>query len=173
MILSGDEIQKELGKSIIITPFNEKQLNPNSYNLRIDDEIWYFDQAVLDMKKELRPKKEIIPEDGYLLVPGRLYLGKTMEYTESHKYLPCIEGRSSIGRLGINVHITAGFGDVGFCGCWTLELSVIHPVVIYPHIEICQIYYQEVKGDVTPYDGKYNNSTSVVGSRMYKELVQG
>lgn len=170
MILSGNEIKKELNRSIIIEPFNEKQLNPNSYNLRIANELFYFEKAVLDMKKPMDPKRVTIPEDGYILEPGRLYLAKTMEYTESHKYLPCLEGRSSIGRLGIQIHLTAGFGDVGYCGNWTLELSVVQPVVIYPGTEICQIYYQEVKGEVTPYNGKYNKATDILPSRMYKEL---
>lgn len=170
MILSGNEIKKELGKSIIITPFNEKQLNPNSYNLRLDNEILIYDTPVLDMKKPNPTIKMTIPDEGMVIKPGMIILGKTMEWTESHKYLPCLEGRSSIGRLGLFVHVTAGFGDVGFCGRWTLEISAVQPVRIYPGVEVCQIYYQDVKGEVTPYNGKYNNSENVIASQLYKDF---
>lgn len=173
MILSGNEIRKELGKTIVIDPFNEKQLNPNSYNLRLDKEILVYERngnEPLDMRKDNPTKKIIIPETGLLIKPGELILGKTVEYTESHKYLPCLEGRSSIGRLGLCIHITAGFGDVGFCGNWTLEITATRPIIIYPNIEICQIYYQEVKGEVTPYNGKYNKSREVIASRLFKDF---
>lgn len=170
MILSGKEIYSELNKSIIIEPFNEKQLNPNSYNLRIGNTLAVYEDNCLDMKRENKIKEIVIPEDGFTLMPGKLYLAKTFEYTESHKYLPCLEGRSSIGRLGIQIHVTAGFGDVGFCGNWTLELTAAQPVTIYPFVEVCQIYYQEVKGEVEPYKGKYNNSTEIIGSKLFRDF---
>jgi len=106
---------------------------------------------VLDMAKENKTRTLKIPEKGIVLVPGRLYLGATFEYTETHTLVPCIEGRSSVGRLGINIHSTAGFGDVGFCGCWTLELSVVEAVRIYAGVQICQIAYEEFTGPVQPY----------------------
>lgn len=188
MILSGKEILKERENgNIIIEPFNMKQLNPNSYNLRLANELLIYDLPMgvqeyqapswqkyhcnvykpIDMKAETPTKKITIPEEGYMLLPGLLYLGRTVEFTETHKFLPCIEGRSSIGRLGINVHITAGFGDCSFSGTWTLELSCVQPVIIYPNIEICQIYYQEVKGEVEPYHGRYQNQTDIAASRFY------
>ena len=103
--------------------------------------------------------------------PGRLYLGRTVEYTETKGYVPMIEGRSSIGRLGMFIHVTAGFGDVGFCGYWTLEISCIQPVRIYPGIEICQIFYHEITGDVIEYNGKYQNSKDIQQSLIFKELL--
>lgn len=82
-----------------------------------------------------------------------------------------IEGRSSIGRMGISIHTTAGFGDIGFEGYWTLEISVIKPVIIYPFIEICQIYYCEVSGDIEKvYKGKYSNSKDIIISKIYEEI---
>ena len=116
MILSGKEIKKRLGKEIIIEPFNERQLNPNSYNLRLYNELLVYENHLLDMKKENKAKKIIIPKDGLILEPGKLYLGWTVEYTKTDKLVPMLEGRSSIGRLGLFIHVTAGFGDVGFSG---------------------------------------------------------
>ena len=139
MILSGKEIKKRLGKEIIIEPFNERQLNPNSYNLRLYNELLVYENHLLDMKKENKAKKIIIPKDGLILEPGKLYLGRTVEYTKTDKLVPMLEGRSSIGRLGLFIHVTAGFGDVGFSGYWTLEMFCIQPIKIYPEVEVCQI----------------------------------
>jgi len=110
LILSGLEIKKHLGKEIIIEPFDEKFLNPNSYNLRLSDELMVYEEDVLDMKKPNKTRKLIIPEEGIVLEPGRLYLGRTVEYTKTDKFVPMLEGRSSIGRLGLFIHVTAGFG---------------------------------------------------------------
>lgn len=116
MILSGKEIQNKLGKEIIIKPFNEKQLNPNSYNLRLHNKLLVYEENILDMKKVNSTREIIIPNEGFLLEPNKLYLGRTVEYTETDKYVPMVEGRSSVGRLGLFIHVTAGFGDVGFKG---------------------------------------------------------
>ena len=82
-----------------------------------------------------------------------------------------IEGRSSIGRLGLFVHVTAGFGDVGFCGYWTLEMFAVQPVRIYPHVSICQIFYHQIEGEIKPYvSDKYQNNQDIQPSLLYKEL---
>ena len=168
MILSGKEILNQIAYgNITITPLNYSQLNPNSYNLRLADELLVYDTDIIDMNKDNPFKKIKIPEEGLVLYPGTLYLGRTVEFTETHNFLPCLEGRSSIGRLGIAIHITAGFGDAGFAGTWTLEISVIQPVRIYPNTEICQIYYQEIKGDIKEYHGRYQNQTDIATSRFY------
>ena len=106
-----------------------------------------------------------------------LYLAQTMEYTETKKYIPCISGRSSIGRLGINVHITAGFGDIGFGGTWTLELFVINPIYVYPGMEIAQIYFfdpiQDYElGDYILYNGKYQGQNVPTSSRIYGDMAK-
>ena len=137
MILSGHEIKKCLGTKIWIEPFNEKQLNPNSYNLRLHHELLVYDRELLDMKMENKAHVLTIPESGLVLEPGRLYLGRTLEYTRTEGFVPMLEGRSSVGRLGLFIHITAGFGDVGFAGYWTLEMFCIQPVQVYPGVEIC------------------------------------
>ena len=112
MILSGSEIKARLGGDIGLEPFNEDQLNPNSYNLRLHDELLVYEEIVLDMKRANRYRQITIPPEGLVLEPNKMYLGRTVEYTETRNLVPMLEGRSSIGRLGMFVHITAGFGDV-------------------------------------------------------------
>ncbi len=171
MILSGLEIKKRLGNEIIIDPFNEKYLNPNSYNLRLHNELLIYEDDVLDMKIPNTTTRLMIPEEGLVLKPGRLYLGRTVEYTKTESYVPMLEGRSSIGRLGLYVHITAGFGDVGFSGYWTLEIQCIQPVRIYSGVEICQIYYHSIEGEYEKYSSeKYQNNTGIQPSLLYKDF---
>lgn len=232
-MLSGIEIkrQMELG-NIIIDEFDEKRLNPNSYNIRLGNKLKVYaianispeqleEEATMPFREEythiyekfkeskstleessteikeklddlserlakhklqvlrkysLDPKKDNetvdieIPEEGYILVPGILYLGETMEYTETYGLIPNIDGRSTTGRLGIEIHRTAGFGDVGFKGKWTLEITVTHPVIVYPGMEIGQIYYETVDGDSSmQYNGKYQNQQGVEPAKVDKE----
>ena len=124
MILSGKEIQKRINNDIIIEPFIEQRINPNSYNLSLHNELLLYKDSILDMKKDNRVDRIIIPSSGLILNPNRLYLGRTVEYTETKNLVPMLEGRSSIGRLGLFVHVTAGFGDVGFRGTGHLRFSV-------------------------------------------------
>ena len=171
MILSGQEIKKNMGKEIIIEPFDEKRINPNSYNLSLAGELLVYDNHVLDMKEPNPVSRIIIPEDGLLLEPNRLYLGRTNEYTSTSRYVPMLEGRSSTGRLGLFIHVTAGFGDIGFSGYWTLEIFCVQPVRIYPNVEICQIYYHDIDGEYELYkSGKYQNNTGIQPSLMYKDF---
>ena len=171
MILSGKEILKRRDKDIIINPFDENKINPNSYNLTLHNELMVYDKTPLDMKKDNPASKIIIPEDGLLLDSRKLYLGRTVEYTETHNLVPMLEGRSSIGRLGLFVHVTAGFGDVGFKGYWTLEIFCVQPIKIYPSVEICQIFYHSVEGDYDPYEsGKYQNNKDIQTSMLYKDF---
>lgn len=173
MILSGLEIQRRVAAGTLkIEPFNAAQLNPNSYNLRLHNELHEVTDLRLDMRKPTNTRKVVIPEDGLLLNPGRLYLGRTVEYTDTPDLAPFLEGRSSVGRLGIQVHITAGFGDAGFCGYWTLEITCVLPVQIYPFVPVCQIGYSTILGEFVPYSkgGKYHDSRDTLASRMYTEF---
>jgi len=172
MILSGKEIEKKIGKDIFIDPYNVSQLNPNSYNLTLHNELVTYSSPELDMKSEHDTEKISIPKDGLLLQPGRLYLGRTKEYTKTTNLVPMLEGRSSIGRLGMFVHITAGFGDVGFEGYWTLEIFVVQPLKIYPDIEICQIYFHKIEGDFDNYkSNKYQANKGIQPSYLYKDFL--
>lgn len=171
MILSGKQIKKKLGKELFIEPFEERQLNPNSYNLKLNNELLVYEETLLDMKKENKARKIIIPEEGLVLEPNRLYLGRTVEYTRTEGHVPMLEGRSSVGRLGLFVHVTAGFGDVGFSGYWTLEIFCVQPIRVYPGIEICQIYYHSIEGDYDTYSsGKYQNNQGIQVSQLYKDF---
>lgn len=171
MILSGQEIYKYLGSGIIIEPFKPSRLNPNSYNLTLHNELMVYDDAVLDMRKPNKASIITIPEHGLLLQPGKLYLGRTAEYTKTDGFVPMLEGRSSVGRLGMCIHATAGFGDVGFAGYWTLEIFVVQPLIIYPGVEVCQIYYHTLDGDYDPYtSGKYQNNQGIQPSLMYRDF---
>ncbi|MCB0482125.1 MAG: dCTP deaminase [Flavobacteriales bacterium] len=171
MILSGNEIKKQLNKSIFIEPYEEKQLNPNSYNLRLHNKLLTYDTDILEMKKPNPTREIIIPDEGFVMQPGKLYLGRTMEHTRTENYVPMLEGRSSIGRLGLYIHVTAGFGDVGFSGFWTLEIHCVEPIRIFAGVEICQIYYHTLEGDYDKYvSGKYQNNSEVQPSMLYKDF---
>lgn len=172
MILSGKEIQKQIEKgSIAITPFDPKLINPNSYNLRLHNELLVYDNTVLDMKLENKATKLHIPQEGLLLEPGKLYLGRTFEHTSTDAFVPMLEGRSSVGRLGLYIHVTAGFGDVGFHGFWTLEIHCVQPIIIYPMVEICQIYYHSLQGEYDQYkSGKYQNNNEIQVSMLYQDF---
>ena len=171
MILSGDEIRQQLGSNIIIEPFAADHLNPNSYNLTLHDEIMTYEEVVLDMRKVNRTRRFQIPPEGMVLNPTQLYLARTAERTETHNLVPMIQGRSSIARLGLFVHVTAGFGDVGFCGYWTLEMFGVQPVRVYPGIPICQIFYHQIDGEIHEYESnKYQHNTDIQPSLLHKEL---
>lgn len=172
MILSGKEIHRQItmGK-ICIDPFDERLINPNSYNLRLHNQLLVYTDQVLDMKKPLNTQEIVIPDDGFVLQPGRLYLGRTYERTSTDSFVPMLEGRSSVGRLGLFIHVTAGFGDIGFSGYWTLEIQCVQPVKIYPMVEICQIYYHTIDGEFESYKGgKYQNNKGIQPSLLYKDF---
>lgn len=170
MILSGKKIREQQGTEIVISPWNEDQLNPNSYNLRLHNELLVYDSFPLDMKSPNDASSIIIPDSGFTMESNKLYLGRTVEKTETKSYVPMLEGRSSIGRLGLFVHITAGFGDVGFNGYWTLEMFCIHPIKIYPNVEICQIYFHTVDGDFDLYKSKkYQHNRGIQPSLLYMD----
>lgn len=187
-ILTGEEITNQaIAGNITITPYNGNQVNPNSYNLRLHEELlvyelegvraynknlvrFDYDIQPIDMKKDNPTSKIVIPESGHTLQPGVLYLGRTVEKTHTDYYVPVLSGRSSVGRLGINVHVTAAFGDVGFNGHWTLEIFVIHPVIIYPNVQICQVYFNTVEGEIDLYKGKYQDNNGVQASMFYKDF---
>lgn len=171
MILSSQAIKDAIkDQSIVIEPFNLSQLGPNSYDLRLADELVTYDEVTLDPRKENRTVNYKISEEGFTLYPGILYLGKTVEYTETHKYVPMLEGRSSLARLGIFIHATGGFGDIGFCGQWTLEISVVQPAIVYPSLRLCQIYFHRVAGAILQkYQGKYQNDREITPSKLYLE----
>ena len=146
MILSGKEIVKHMGKEIVIEPFDKSRVNPNSYNLSLYNELMVYDSKELDMAK-----------------PNSASVIK----------IPMLEGRSSVGRLGVFIHVTAGFGDVGFAGYWTLEIFCVQPIRIYPNVEICQIYYHDIDGEYDTYkSGKYQHNNGIQPSMLWKDFIK-
>ena len=171
MILSGEEIKQRLGSDIEIDPYDPKHMNANGYDLTLHHELLVYEEVVLDLKEPNRYRRIEIPESGYVLSPNQIYLARTVEHTETRNLVPMIEGRSSLGRLGLFVHVTAGFGDIGFKGFWTLEMFAVQPIKIYPGISICQIFYHQIHGKIHEYvSDKYQNNTGIQPSLLYKEI---
>ena len=175
MILSDNRILEEIEKkTIIIKPYNREKLGSNSYDVHLGKNLAIYVDVVLDAKKHNKVTHFEIPEEGFILNPNQLYLGVTLEYTETHAHVPFLEGKSSTGRLGIDIHATAGKGDIGFCGHWTLEISCKIPVRIYAGMPIGQLIYFPLEGNVlVPYDKKGNAKYSYqpdmpVESMMWK-----
>lgn len=190
MVLTGHEIvrQMELG-AIHISPFVPAHLGPNSYDVSLHPKLLVYDLPagnVLDMKQDNPTLSVTIPEDGLVLQPGTLYLGCSNETATSHRFVPMFEGRSSIGRLGINTHITAGFGDVGWgylpnaegqlvCQypTWTLEIEVVHPIRVYPNVRIGQVYFMMPEGEISYYKGKYTQQRAPQASKLFQDFKDG
>lgn len=216
-MLTGREIERQIKKgNISISPYDPKQLNPNSYNLKLHPELLIYargsDRSDLIPNHQISSNTDIldnndgtatiinhkdsvissiyaekdnlnpldmnsnndiihfmIPESGYVLKPGILYIGRTVERTSSDKFIPMINGRSSGGRLGLSIHVCAGFGDIGFDGTWTLEITVVEPLIIYPNTEIAQVCYFKPCGSTKMlYNGRYNKQIDATSSRFYK-----
>lgn len=175
MILSDKKILEAIKDGqIVIEPFDRSCLGTNSYDVHLGKHLALYRDQILDAKKHNEVDHFKIPEEGYVLEPGTLYLGVTEEYTETHNSVPFLEGKSSVGRLGIDIHATAGKGDVGFCNTWTLEISVTQKVRVYAGMPIGQLIYFMVEGDIENYynkkkNAKYNTRTILpVESMMWK-----
>jgi len=172
VILSAKEILKKIeDKSITITPYDKAKLNPNSYDLSLGDTVLRSKDKVIDVKQKPGFEEVTIPQDGLVLEPGQLFLVGTQEYTETTGAVPVLFGKSSLSRLGLSIHCTGGFGDNGFKGNWTLALSCVKPIKIYPDMKICQIVYFDIADSAALYTSeKYQDSKGVVASRFYKEF---
>lgn len=167
MILSDVTIAQAIADGLIkIEPFRPQCLGTNSYDVHLGKTLGTYDDKVLDAKAKNSISYQDIPDEGIVLMPETFYLGVTEEYTETLAHVPFLEGKSSVGRLGIDIHATAGKGDVGFCNFWTLEISVKMPVRVYAGMPIGQIIYFDVQGEVrTPYNhkksAKYNEISAL------------
>lgn len=177
MILTDKKILEQIArKEIVIEPFRPECLGTNSYDVHLGKYLAVYRERVLDARKHNQIDMLEIPEEGFVLQAGTLYLGVTEEYTETHNAVPFLEGKSSIGRLGIDIHATAGKGDVGFSNTWTLEISVVQPVRVYAGMPIGQLIYFNIDGDIENYynhkkNAKYNARTDKpVESMMWKNF---
>jgi len=175
MILTDQEILDNMDNGFIkVEPFKRESLGTNSYDVHLGRTLGVYVDSVLDARKHNKIELFEIPEEGFVLTPENFYLGVTQEYTETLRHVPFLEGKSSVGRLGIDIHATAGKGDVGFCNFWTLEISVKKPVRVYAGMPIGQLIYFETRGTIlTPYhsktSAKYNEKAPIpVESMMWK-----
>jgi dCTP deaminase len=170
MILSDTRILEEIEKGTIkIVPYNREDLGSNSYDVHLGKDLAHYVDKELDAKKHNKIEHFEIPDEGYVLQPHEFYLGVTEEYTETHAHVPFLEGKSSTGRLGIDIHATAGKGDVGFCGNWTLEISVKQPVRVYKGMPIGQLIYFPVDGEI---EVKYNEKKNAKYSGQINKPVE-
>ncbi len=153
MILTGSEIQKaiQIG-DIIISEFDVAQINPNSYNYHLGSTLKVFDR--FDGEKAIF-NQEAIPESGYLLKPGQMYLGNTKEVIGSRKYAMSLIGRSSVGRLGLFLQVSANLGHTTSAHQWTLELVAVKPILLYPGMRIGQVSFWTNLGQIKPFSSTY------------------
>lgn len=177
MILTDAEILACIEDGTIkIEPYDRACLGSNSYDVHLGGVLAEYVNRELDAKAHNEIAFYDIPEEGLVLKPEKFYLGVTQEYTETLAHVPFLEGKSSAGRLGIDIHATAGKGDIGFCNYWTLEISVKQPVRVYAGMPIGQLIYFKVEGKViNPYNSKpsakYNGlAPAPVESMMWKNF---
>lgn len=173
MILTGPEIIREWkSKKIDIRPFNLNQVNPNSYDFRLGATLKTYTNYVLDPRVPNPTVETIIPEEGLVLMPGRIYLGHTHEIMGSDFYVPIIRGKSSTARLGLFVHVTADLIDIGSHNQWTLQMNPVQPIRLYPHMRIGQVTFWKVKGRIVLYAGKYQGSLGPTESRIHLDFEE-
>ncbi|NLU17480.1 dCTP deaminase [Serratia ficaria] len=161
MILTGLEIRRrrDMGE-IIIEPYDDAQRNPNSFNYRLgerlkipnDDESGFIEIT--------------IPDEGYKIYPHTLYLGHTYEKLGSLNCAMSLIGRSSVGRLGLFLQVSANLGHTGSAHCWTLEIVSTKPFILYPKMKIGQISFWENKGDISPYETGYTQYSTPQESKI-------
>lgn len=169
MILTGSAIDLAVGeRQIVITPYDKRQLNPNSYNYRLGS-ILLVPHTKND-SVEIEYEEITIPENGYRLEPGKTYLGHTHEILGSDVFAMSLIGRSSIGRLGLFLQVSANLGHVGSCHRWTLELVSAKPFILYPEMKIGQISFWQVDGNSNAYLSGYSQFDKPEISRLSKKI---
>ena len=187
MILSDKNIKEALAcGDITIDPFDEKYLQPASVDLHLDKHFLVFDTKsnyVIDPKKPMDDMmREIVIDDEhpFVLHPGEFALGLIYETTGvSGKYVGRLEGKSSVGRMGILIHVTAGFLDPGNSLKMTLELhnTANMPILLYYKMPIAQMAFEELSSECQkPYSkemgSKYVGDTKPRASQMWKNFVK-
>ena len=191
-VLSDSAIHRAVNRGDIeIDPFDSARLNPCSYDLTLGNEVAVYDHWVtpweggswdnlsprdteIDIKNEPKVTRFMIdPKRGFGLRPGVGYLMSTVERIHTKKYVPVIDGKSSIGRLFMFCHVTAGYGDAGFRGQFTLEVVVVHPLRIYAGMRVAQMRFHTILGeDYKPYAGNYTGETATgpVASKAWRQF---
>ncbi len=196
-ILTGPAIREQVERGTIeIDPYVPAHVNPNSVDLTLGDEVLvyvlkpppdrvvmdfvtdflpgprsYEDGEYLDAKKE-NPTQSFNLSDGIILEPGELYLMHTVERVYTDVFVPVLDGKSSIGRLGVCMHITAGYGDTGFNGQYTLEVTCVKPARLYAGMCVAQMRFHTVMGEIELYGGNYVGEAArgPVASRSWRQF---
>ena len=171
-MLNQEAIKKELNKNICVDR-GADNIGENFITVTLGDTLKVYDTPLLDVKQENKFKTISIPEEGLLLEPNKLYLGRTNEYTKTYNYVPLLSGLNELATLGVEIHITAGFGDNGFEGTWTLEIICANPTILYPNMPIGRLYYYPLIGDASiEYKGKYLGQIDPTESRLNTEYTR-
>jgi dCTP deaminase len=171
MILTGPEIARQVAQGrIIIDPFDPLRVSPNSYDFTLGDTIVGYEDEVLDVARENQTWERTLDDEGFVLWPGRIYLGHTLEVMGSEHYVPIIRARSSTARLGLFIHVTADLIDIGSVNQWTLQLFAVQPLRIYPRMAIGQVTFWQPVGEIELYEGKYQGSRGPTASKSFAEF---
>ena len=140
-MLSNDAIRDEIIRKSISVDNSYDNIEENFINVTLGNSIKVYDAPFLDVTEDTPTKEIIIPEDGLILKPNELYIGRTAEFTKTYGFVPVLTGKEELAAVGMEIHVTAGFGDNGFEGTWTLEIVCANPTIVYPGMPIGQIYY--------------------------------
>lgn len=173
-MLNNNAIQKEISRGAIYVDNSEKNICQNFINLTLGNTIKVYDTPSLDVTKNSPSLEIVIPPEGLILKPNELYIARTFEFTSTYGFVPMLTGTDALSALGMEIHITAGFGDNGFEGTWTLEIVCSNPTRVYPHMLVGQIYYNPLIGDAKKlYRGKYFKQIEPTASKLYEEYEKG
>lgn len=167
MILTHHEIAREVDAGrITIDDFDRRRLEPNSYGFRLGKQLLRYDQPVLDARHQVTTTTTEIGSEGYVLRPGRLYLGGTMEGMGSPHYAAELYACRSVATLGVWIQFSAPLGHAGAIFPWTLEMAVVSPVRLFAGMTIGKIAFWSMRGQAGSYVGRYIGSRAAVASRM-------
>lgn len=180
MILNDIDLERAINLGEIkVDPFDERRIQPSSLDLTLDNHFCEPGPytGILDLKKDnSNLLRSVTAEEHYFLPPKGFALASTKELIGLPANMAArVEGKSSLGRLGLMVHITAGFIDPGFCGQVTLELHNVLPVPmrLYPGMPIAQLAVFLLTGNVrSPYAGKYQDQSGPQQSRYHQNFEQ-
>ncbi|MFW3165007.1 dCTP deaminase [Pseudomonas syringae pv. syringae] len=172
MILTGDEItNRVVAGDIVISPFSRKNVNPNSYNFRLHNHMKVYEDGIIDVKSEQPTRDIYIGPEGFILEPMRLYLASSIETMGSTRFVPTYAARSSIARLGMFINLSAPLGDIGFIGRWTIQLLAVNSIRVYAGMDIGQMMFWHVQGEIELYNGKYQGANEAKASRLFMDYT--
>lgn len=154
----------------MLNPFLEENVNPNSYNFRLDRVLKTYKNKLLDPKKSQEMETIVMGDEGFIIEPYKLYLANTIEEIGSDFYAPTYNARSSVARLGVFINLSATLLDIGFKGQITMQLYSINRVKLYPGMNIGQVMFWKPKGEISLYSGKYQNSKGPQVTQIFKDF---